>query len=484
MSDRDIAVKGGLWTSSSMIVTMLSQLLRVVILTRFLSKSDFGIVSISTMVIGLCLAFADLGFSSIVMYKHDLKDEDFSSLYWIQFFLYGFIASIMVLASSLIASIYEEPELTNVIAVSSLTILCLSSGQLYESVLQKHYFFKSIALRNISTNVLSIFFAWYLAWRGYGVYSMIFSTMFQSLVYNIWNLVVGVRLRKLKFCIHFEQVKPLLKMGMFQTYTRICDYFSSQLDVIIIGKFLGMEALGGYGLAKQLMSRLGGFIRSVFSQVTLPLLSNHNEDADAVKAKFLMVIKFVSYMCFPICMTTAVFSKDIVQIVYGNNYLDIAPLVAIFSILTAMNCSGCFFDILGIAKGRMDLNFMSTIYRIILSTVVIVIMSHVSIEAVVWGQVLVGVLMTIVVWKIIVNKTYPIPFMLYFIQFSKVLFIAVLVGSFFYYFYSIYVFPIQVNGIILLVVKITFYLLSLSLIYYLFLKKEYMSLYRLIRKKK
>ena len=59
MSDKSVALKGGLWTSISTGVVMLAQFGRVVILTRFLEKSDFGAVAIINMVIGLCVSFTD-----------------------------------------------------------------------------------------------------------------------------------------------------------------------------------------------------------------------------------------------------------------------------------------------------------------------------------------------------------------------------------------------------------------------------------------
>lgn len=483
MSDKDVAIKGGFWTSCSTIATMLSQILRIVILTRFLSKAEFGIVSISSMVIGLCLAFADLGFSSIVMYKHDLKDEEFSSLYWIQMILYIIIASIMAVASPLVATIYEEPQLKNVVSVSALTLVCLSIGQLYESVLQKNYQFKSIAIRNIITSIFSLFLAWYLAWAGFGVYSMILSTMFQALFYNIWNLINGTKIRNVSFCLKFKEVFPLIKMGLYQTYTRIADYFSSQLDVMIIGKLLGLEVLGGYDLAKQLMSRLSKFVRTVISQVALPIISNSNQNPAAVKARFLTMIKIVAYMSIPVSVTTAVFSRDIVRILYGVSYVDIAPLVAIFSIYTVFTSLGSFFDMLGIAKGRMDLNFKSTVYRILITTPIVFLTSLISIKAVAWGQIVANILMTIAVWMVIVRKTYPMSFKEYINQFLRLGIVLGLLGLVLYFPFNVGDLWDSMNLVVSILIKATIFIIAMLLSCRLFLKDEMVSLYKLVRRK-
>ena len=62
--------------------------LRLSILTRFLEKSDFGLVALLTMVLGLTQTFADLGFSSAMMHKKKLSTQEFSSLYWIQLMVF------------------------------------------------------------------------------------------------------------------------------------------------------------------------------------------------------------------------------------------------------------------------------------------------------------------------------------------------------------------------------------------------------------
>ena len=78
-TDKSVAIKGGLWTSISTVVTVLSQFARLMILTRFLEKSDFGLVSIVNTVIGLCITFTDLGFASAIMYKKDITQKEYST---------------------------------------------------------------------------------------------------------------------------------------------------------------------------------------------------------------------------------------------------------------------------------------------------------------------------------------------------------------------------------------------------------------------
>ena len=73
-------VKGTAWMSASTAVVALFQILSLVVLTRFLTKSEFGIVAIVTMVLGIVHTMADLGFSAVVMHKSNLSEKEAGEL--------------------------------------------------------------------------------------------------------------------------------------------------------------------------------------------------------------------------------------------------------------------------------------------------------------------------------------------------------------------------------------------------------------------
>ena len=426
-NDREVAIRGSLWTSVSTAVNLVTTFARVMILTRFLEKSDFGMVAIINMVIGLCVTFTDLGFASVIMYKQKLTDKEFSTLYWTQLMLFVCIYFLLCLCSPLVSTFYGESVLVILIPIASLSVICQAIGKLYDSVLQKRYQFKLLAFRNIVSNLISLVIALWMVWKGYGVYSLIFSTLSQAVILNVWNFISGFKIQKVSFLFDFKEIIPLIKIGVYQTGTRILDFFSSKLDVMIIGKLLGTEALGVYDLAKGLAFNFVDFFRTVVSKVALPILSNSNSDDDSVKSKFLIITKTVATLCIPICLAIAVFSKDIVHIVYGEKYLEMSPMVTVFAIITVFTSITCFFDMLGISKGRTDLNFRNTIYRVVLTSLAIFICSHISIFAVAIGQLFITIIMSIIFWRVVVTKTYPIPVKLYLSQFDKLLIVNAII---------------------------------------------------------
>ena len=70
---KGMLLKGTSWTAFSFVVLSIVYLLRISILTRFLDKSDFGLVAIVLFVLGFTNIFADLGVSTALLSRNNIS---------------------------------------------------------------------------------------------------------------------------------------------------------------------------------------------------------------------------------------------------------------------------------------------------------------------------------------------------------------------------------------------------------------------------
>ena len=107
--NKNTIISGLGWTTVSTIANGLAQILRLTILSRFLSKEDFGIVAILTFILGLTQVFSDMGFSAAIMSQKKISRSDFLSLYWLQFCVFIAMMFSVSVCSPLIANYYDSP---------------------------------------------------------------------------------------------------------------------------------------------------------------------------------------------------------------------------------------------------------------------------------------------------------------------------------------------------------------------------------------
>lgn len=468
MDTRKVVVSGAKWTTLSTIVTTVVALLRLSILTRILDKADFGIVAILTFIVGLTQTFSDMGFSSAIMHRRDMDRASFSSLYWMQLSVFCVFYLIIALCSPLVASFYREPRLTYLLPLILLELIFVGIGRFYETLLQKNFQFKTIAVRNIVLSLLSLVLAVILALNGWGVYSLIYSTLFQVGCLNIYNFIVGQKQIKLQFTLSVAKSASLMKIGFYQTGTNIIDYFASKLDVFLMGRFLGMEALGVYSLAKELLVKAYSIINGIGNKVLLPIYSKMQDSTEELARIYLKSINLLTFISFPIIMAIGVFSTPIIDIFYGNKYEEAASLVPILALSYLGSCISNPVGSLTVAKGRTDTSFYYTIIRLLMSLPVVWITSTYSLICLAYGQLFLAIPGFFLVYYMMIRKYLHVSLKQYIFSFEKNLCFVLFFSGIFYFILRLNPFNVSGSLLIILVYGLTalvLYFILLCLIY-------------------
>ena len=358
------------WTSISTICSTTAKLLQIIVLTRFLSKADFGIIGVALMCIGFSEIFLDLGVSSGVMHVQNISKHQYSSLFWLNVFTGIVVYLVFAGLSPFIAAYYKENELNTVLPLIFLIIIISSFYRLQRTIQFKEMRFKFIAITEISSNFIMLFFSVFFAYIGWGVYSLVWSTLifyfYLSIIYLGYSLL---RLRILTFHFAYKDLKPFLKIGVFQLGNSLIDTISSELDTIIIGRVFSMEVLGVYTLCKQLAARVYGFINPILTKVLTPALASIQKDIHQVRQKYMHVLYILAAVNIPIYAFISYLSPQILTILYGNQYAEYYLILILLCINYGILSVGNPIGSLQVALGRTDLGFYWTIYRVLSYTI-------------------------------------------------------------------------------------------------------------------
>jgi PST family polysaccharide transporter len=100
------------------------------------------------------------------------------------------------------------------------------------------------------------------------------------------------------------------------------NYFSRNLDNLLIGKFLGSAALGYYDKSYKLMLYPVQNLTHVITPVLHPILSVHQEDSDFIYQKYIGVVKILSLLGVFITAFSFYASEEIILILYGSQWKD------------------------------------------------------------------------------------------------------------------------------------------------------------------
>ena len=433
MSLKKQAVSGVKWTAISAVLATFFQLLLVSILARLISKSDFGLMAIAIFITGFSSMFIDMGISNAIIYRTTITHKQLSSLYWVNVFTGILIYVIIILAAPAIAIFYNDNRLIDVLYLAGATFLIQPFGMQFAVLLRKEMNFKSLAYRDVASKFIGLIVGSILGYLGYGVYALVLSSLVSTCVSTVLLVLIGIRMHKPGFYFNYAEIKEFLSFGVFQLGEKMVNYFNTEVDSIIIGKFLGVESLGGYSIVKSFVMRPAQVINPIITKVSFPLMAKVNEDIAKVKYIYLKTLGLLSTLNFPLFLFMIFFAEPVVMIVFGKEWINTAVLLRILAAYALVRSTVNPIGSLQMARGRADLGFYWNMVLLIFVPLTVWIGSYWGIVGVCWAFFILQCSFSIPVWYFMVNKLSEASFKEYYATILYPLFIALvpalLVGS-------------------------------------------------------
>lgn len=405
------ALSGLKWTTFSSFTSSLVKLLQVAILTRYLSKEDFGIIAIAVLFISFTRIFLDLGLSTAIMHKQNISRKEYSSLFWLNVFTGVLLTVLLVLCAPLVAKYYEDAILIPVIQLLSLNVLFSSLGRQSRTIRHKEMNFRFMSNVENSTAILTLILVVILAMNGYGVYSLVYSTMFEIMFSNLIYLINGqYRDKNIFLHFNFSETKSFLKIGIFQLGSAMLDFFAREIDVILISTAFGKDILGAYTLCKRIVQMLYAVITPILIKVATPLMATLQESKKGITQAFVKMLEVVSLVNIPIFALVALLSPIILRVLYGADYEEYSVILTLLAGVYAILASVGSLSSVQIALGRTDIGLYWTIYRIIANTIILYIGSKFSILVMVILLLISTVMNLLPFWRIQVKAMLELSF--------------------------------------------------------------------------
>ncbi len=437
MSLKQSAITGVKWTSYATIISAVLQVVQAVILARFLSSEDFGLMAIVMVVIGFAQAFLDMGISNAIIYKQDATHEQLSTLYWVNilsgFFLYLFI----YLLSPLIASFYHNSSLVYMLRLIGIIFLIAPLGQQFFVLLEKELRFQELAKITIVSKIIVMTIIVYLAYVGFGVYALIYGVIVGEIIRTFFYIMSGRKFHRPSFIFLPHSIKEFLQFGLYQMGERSINYFNSQFDTILIGKLLGMDSLGIYTIAKELIMKPASIINPVLTRVAFPTMSKIQDDIPRLKNIYLKIINFIASINFPIYLIILLLAPEIVFVLFGDKWQKAVPIIQILAIFGAIRSTANPIGSLLLARGRADLGFLWNFGLFFFTPVSLYIYSHWGLNGISWGLVVNMLILQLPVYFILIKPLCGAEVKEYFLNIIKPALISIIIFLFIKFVFTI-----------------------------------------------
>ena len=353
MASKQSVVSGVKWTSVSTLGRRVLALLANVVFARLLEPGDFGLVAMAAVVIGFVDIFKDLGTgTALVREKHE-RESLLSSVFWLNCAFGLLITAAVVLLAPAVAAFYKEPRVQPVLMVMAASFLLSSLSIVHTSILTRRMAFERLAKVELATAVVSYAVGIGAALMGCGVWSLVYQVLTNTALGTLLIWFASKWRPRLMFVR--SEVRSITGYSLNLAGFNIFYYFSQNLDNLLIGRFLGTEALGLYDLAHKLMVFPMQAISAVFGRVMTPYYAQAQDDLPRFRQAFLRVAAAIAFVSFPLMIGLFAVREHFVPVVFGANWAPVIPLLAMFAPLAALRSVLTTTGSIYIATGRTDL---------------------------------------------------------------------------------------------------------------------------------
>lgn len=352
MSIKQKAIHGVIWTGIAKASMQIVLFLLMLVLARLLSPEDFGIVGMAAIVTVAISMVNDRGLGTAIIQKSTLSQEHLSSVFWggIAFSLLLFAATIV--ASYPMALFFKNPLVQPVVAVQGAGFVIGSLGIVQKSILNKDLEFKKLAVMEVISSVASGVVSITLALMRFGVWSLVIGALVRDGV-NVLLVWIYSRWRPRLF-FSWRQFKELFSFSANVLGNDVVSYAVTNMDVVIIGRMLGTEALGYYTLALNLVKMPVTRLSGVVSKVAFPAFSAIQDDMKKLRKGFLKASALLSLIIFPLLLGLALFAREFIALFMGEKWMPMAmPLIILVPMGLAKSVGVIRWPVL-MALGRPD----------------------------------------------------------------------------------------------------------------------------------
>lgn len=342
------------WTTTATFAIAAMQVGYSALMSRLLTPADFGLVGMAGVVLSFGSYFAQMGLEQALIQRTELSDDDVRVAFTVSVLLGITCTTILWFAAPIVPLYFKNPNVVPILQVMAVSLLVTGLSATAISLLKRRMAFETLSKIEVASYIIAYGGVGLgMAFRGYGVWSLLGATITQGILLGIlayWNVRHSIRP-----LFSWNVFKPLFAFGGKVSVISFLEFLGANLDQLFIGRLLGVRMVGIYNRAFMLVYLPVHNMTTSIARVLLPAFSTLQNDRKRLSQSYLTTLSLTSYVVLPTCVGIATTAEPLVQVMLGNQWLEAIPIVRIVAFVVGLNMLSTFGGIL--FESLADLNF-------------------------------------------------------------------------------------------------------------------------------
>lgn len=363
-----------IWDFLGKLATQGTGFIVTMILARLLEPSDFGLVAMLMVVVGIAQVFTDVGLGGALIQSNKVLPVHYSSVFYFNIFIACLLTLLTYFSAGFIAAFYNQPTLIPLIQCISVLFIINALSSVQAIRLRKHLKYAFLTKAGFISSLLSGIVGITLALNDAGVWALLAQIISQAIFYNIilwwyadWTPTIN---------FSFDALKQLWGFGFRMFLSNLIQAIYFRIDFLIIGKIFSATTLGYFQRAKQFNSLVIHYSSGSLMSVMFPILSKVQNDVPRFTNIVFKTLNILCFVTFLLLGGLYLNAEELIVFLFTDkwlpsvNYLEILllsgfgyPLSSLLvNVLSSRGNSKAFLKLEIIKKSIFSLNLLNAVY--------------------------------------------------------------------------------------------------------------------------
>ena len=309
-------------------------LLVQIVMARLLMPEDFGALAIMLVFVLVGTTFSVSGFNTALVQVKDLKQEDYSTVFWISLTTATVLWAGLFVGAPWIARAFSLPAMTNPLRAMGALFVLHSVYAILTADVQRNLAFKRVFKASAVSLVIASFFGIGAALLGMGLWALV--------VYQILNVLVSCLMLfaqtnwRPKFEFSKARAQLLFGFSWKLLVSALIDVVYGSLSDLIIGKQFSATSLGFVSQGKKYPGALVQVLDGAVQPVMFSAVARVQSDRVAVKAVVRRTLKTSLLIVLPAMALLATVAEPLVVWLLGEKWHDAVIFFQMYCFIYAL----------------------------------------------------------------------------------------------------------------------------------------------------
>jgi O-antigen/teichoic acid export membrane protein len=299
-----------------------------VILARVLVPADFGLVVLATSFSAALAVVTEFSFDVVLIQNQHASREYYDTAWTLSVCRNAILAACLGAGAPLVASLLGDPRLEGISYWLAVTMLAGGFQNIGIVDFRKDLAFHKDLIFNVIQKMSAFMITVPLAfvWRNYWalVAGIVGSGFVQiALSYIMHGFRPRLSIRHWREIMHFSK---------WLVANNICVFFFNRSDTFALGRLVGAQAVGTYGIAFEVANLTTSSFLAPLRRAIFPAYAKVSDDAHSLAKGFVDVFAFVMLVGTPMAVGTGLIAEPLVRVMLGTQWTASIPLIQVLSV--------------------------------------------------------------------------------------------------------------------------------------------------------